>query len=139
MATSIVGSAVINAFAFSAGSWLFSKLSHSGYLEEQRRHNEALEALTKAKEKFIEEEAARKDHLAKLERELAKANQDEIATNRALDILAEFKKANPPLKQPMLTDFYTPSDEQKKYNTIAVVFLALLFGGSIFLAYRYFF
>ena len=138
MVTSLVGSAMVNALAFSVGGWLMSKIDKPNYLAETRRHNEAIEALTQAREKFIEEETQRKDHLAKLKRELAEANQDEIATNRALDILKSFERTNPPLSPPLLQDFYEPGEEQKKYNTIAAVFLALLADRTIFLVYWYF-
>ena len=116
-----------------------SKIDKQNYLAETKRHNEAIEELTKAREKFLEQETARKDHLAKLKRELAEANQDEIATNRALDVLSEFIKSNPPLREPLLQDFYSSSDEAKKYNTIGVVIFALLFGGIIVGGYWYFF
>ena len=55
-----VFSSVISAIAFTAGSWAFSKIDHKGYLEESKRHNEALEKLTEAKEKFYEEQVRRK-------------------------------------------------------------------------------
>ena len=129
----------MSAVAFSIGGWLMSKIDKPNYLAETHRHNEAIEELTKAREHFLEQETARKDHLAKLKRKLAESNQDEITTNRALDVLSKFKKANPPLCQPLLQDFYTPGEEAKKYNTIGVVFLALLFGGIIVGGYWYFF
>ena len=102
-------------------------------MAETKRHNEAIEELTEPREKFLEQETARKDHLAKLKRELAEANQDEIATNRPLDVLSQFKKANPPLHELLLREFYTPSNEAKKYQMFGVVIFALLVGGGIFL------
>ena len=116
--TSLVASATINALAFSAGSWLFSKLSHSGYLEEQERHNRALEELTRTREKSLEQETARKDHLAKLKGELVEANQDEALTARALNVLGEFKKANPLFASHFFRTF-TPQVTKQKSITLS--------------------
>ena len=139
MTTSIIGNSIISTAAFSIGGWLMSRVDKPKYLAETKRHNAAIEELTKARERFLEAETARKGHLAKLKRELAEANQDEIATNKALHILGKFKKANPPQREPLLTDFYTPSDEAKKYHTVTVVLVALLAGGIIVGGYLWFF
>ena len=137
MATSVIGNSIISAAAFSIGGWLMSSIDKPNYLAETRRHNEAIERLTREREKFLEAETARKDHLLKLKTELAEANQDEILTNRALDVLKEFTRANPPLREPVLEDFYKPGDEMKKYQTMAAVLLALALGADTFFVYKY--
>ena len=43
MASSVVGSAIINAGAFTLGSWLMRQFDPSDYAEEAKRHNRALE------------------------------------------------------------------------------------------------
>ena len=103
-------------------------------MAETKPHNEAIEELTEAREKFLEQETARKDHLAKLKRELAEANQDEIATNRALDVLSQFKKANPPVQEPLLREFYTPSNEKVSND-----WSGHLCCGGLFFGYKYLF
>ena len=73
---------LFNAVAFAGAGYLFSKLNHHGYSEEISRHNH--EQLAKAKQEWYENEVARKDHIAQLELELKKANQDLVLTNKAL-------------------------------------------------------
>ena len=48
--TSMVVGGLFNAFAFAGAGFLFSKLNHSGYKDEIKRHNLALEHLSKAKQ-----------------------------------------------------------------------------------------
>jgi hypothetical protein len=50
--TSVVVGGLFNAVAFAGAGFLFSKLNGQGYKEEVKRHNQALEKLAKAKEKF---------------------------------------------------------------------------------------
>ena len=46
---------LFNAVAFAGTGFLFSKLNHTGYEKEIKRHNEAMEKLAKDKEKWYEE------------------------------------------------------------------------------------
>ena len=62
---SAVASGLFNAVAFSAASFIFGKLSHKDYSQEMKRHNMAVEKLTKAKNEWYEKEVA-KDHITKL-------------------------------------------------------------------------
>ena len=45
---------LFNAVAFAGAGFLFSKLNHSGYEKEIKRHNEAMEKLSQDKEKWYE-------------------------------------------------------------------------------------
>ena len=54
---------LFNAFAFAGAGFLFSKLNHSGYKDEIKRHNLALEHLSKAKQEWYEEEVSRKNRV----------------------------------------------------------------------------
>ena len=74
--TSIVAGGIFNAVAFAGAGFLFSKLNKEGYKDEMRRHNEAMEKLTKAKEAWYERNVARKDRMAQLRLELDDANKD---------------------------------------------------------------
>ena len=60
MTTSVIGNSIISAAAFSIGGWLMSKIDKPNYLAETRRHNEAIEELTKARERFLEQETAQR-------------------------------------------------------------------------------
>ena len=46
---------LFNAVAFAGAGFLFSKLNHTGYEKEIKRHNEAMEKLAKDKEKWYEQ------------------------------------------------------------------------------------
>jgi hypothetical protein len=70
-----------------------------------KRHNQALEKLAKAKEKFYESEVKRRNDEARRRAEILDANKDIEETNRALEDLRNFK----------LEDYYQPSDEMKTY------------------------
>ena len=77
----------------------------------------------------------RRNHIARLERELKEAQSDNLLTNRALDVLKQFKASNKEEIPPMLQDYYAPSDDMKNYNIAASVFLALFTGVGLYLSY----
>ena len=65
---------LFNAFAFAGAGFLFSKLNHSGYQDEFKRHNLAMEQLSAAKQKWYEKEVARKNDIELKRRQLIEAN-----------------------------------------------------------------
>ena len=79
------------AVAFSGAGLLFKHLDSNGYEAEMKRHNEALETLAKAKEKFYENEVLKHDRIQQLRQQLADANQDIEDTNKSLDLLRRVK------------------------------------------------
>ena len=123
---SAIAGGVFYAFAFAGAGWLFSKLNHKGYKAEIKRHNHSLEQLAKDKQKWYQEEVRRKDHIAELKEQLAHANSDINATNRALIQLKKYEDTVNP--EPVLSDYYQPSDEMKHYQTLAVGALGLASG-----------
>ena len=72
---------LFNAVAFAGAGFLFSKLNHSGYEKEIKRHNEALEKLARDKEKWYENQVKRKEEIEKLRQQLSDANADINKTN----------------------------------------------------------
>ena len=46
-----VAGGIFNALAFAGAGFLFSKLNHTGYEKEIKRHNEGMEKLSRNKEK----------------------------------------------------------------------------------------
>ena len=74
MATLIfaIGSAVVNALAFSGTNFVFSQLTDHGE-EERKRHDLALEKLQKARDKWNEDKMKRLDFINKRLREQNKA------------------------------------------------------------------
>ena len=67
---------LFNAAAFARTGFLFSKLNHTGYEKEIKRHNKAMEKLAKDKEKWYEEQVKRKEEIEKLRQQLSDANAD---------------------------------------------------------------
>ena len=104
----------------------FSKLNHLGYSEEITCHNHALEQLAKAKQEWYEHEVVRKDHIAQLERQLRKANQDLNLANKAPVQLSQYQSTVTP--EPKLSDHYQPSQEMQHYPNLAVGTLGLVTG-----------
>ena len=123
-----IGGTLFAAIAFSASGWLFHKLDKSGYNTEMKRHNLAMEHLSQAREKWYEEEVAKKDEIAKKRAELQRSKADLSTVNKALDLLRNMdvvyhdteNKKYTFKKEPQLKDFYTPSDKFKKYQKITM-------------------
>ena len=130
--SSIVAGGIFNAVAFAGAGFLFSKLNHRGYENEIRRHNKAIEKLTKAKEAWYEREVARKDRMARLRAEVADANKDFSETNRALKLLENASRVD---VQPTIHNFYEPSDEMKKYQDVTMGAVGLATGIAIIKIY----
>ena len=111
---SIIAADLFNSVAFAGAGFLFSKLNHSGYEKEIKRHNEAMEKLSKAKEKWYEEQVKKKDKIEMLRRQASDSNADINDTNRALEELRKITR------EPKLEDYYEPSDEMKEYQLVFV-------------------
>ena len=126
MAGMVVGG-LFNAFAFAGAGFLFSKLNHSGYKDEIKRHNLALEHLSEAKQKWYEKEVARKNEIEAKRRQLADANADINITNKALASLSkalEYQINKLELEaseasEQNLNDYYKPSKEMEEYQALA--------------------
>ena len=116
---SIIAYGVFNAVAFAGAGFLFSKLNHSGYEKEIKRRNEAMEKLSKAKEKWYEEQVKKKDKIEMLRRQASDANADINDTNRAPEELGKITR------EPKLEDYYKPSDEMKEYQLVVVSLMGL--------------
>ena len=136
---------LFNAFAFAGAGFLFSKLNHLGYKDEIKRHNLALEQLSKAKEEWYEKEVASKNDIARKRLQLADANADINVTNKALSSLSKVLKYQitklelEGKPEPNLSDYYKPSKEMEKYQamTIAIVGVGSGFvGHEIYKRYR---
>ena len=60
---STAASGVFNAFAFAGAGFLFKFLDKNGYEDEMKRHNLAMEKSTAAKEKWYENQLAKKNEM----------------------------------------------------------------------------
>jgi hypothetical protein len=76
-----------------------------------KRHNQALEKLAKAKEKFYESEVKRRNDEDRRRAEILDANKDIEETNRALEDLRNFARLmddSTSQRKPKLEDYYQP-------------------------------
>ena len=136
MAGMVIGG-LFNAVAFAGAGFLFSKLNHSGYSDEIKRHNLAMEQLSIAKQKWYEKEVARKNDIELKRHQLIEANMDNQNTNKAL---AQYNKVKAEAEaeavayersrqmEPTLNDFYKPSKEMKEYQALTMAAVGLTSG-----------
>ena len=113
-AVMVIGGAVVNALAFSGSNYLFSKLNNTD--EERKRHDEAIEKLTKAKEEYEEKRLAFIDYANQKIMEERKANKNFDDSEEAMKYYYE-KTLGPP---PKLYDFYEPSETQKNNELLFI-------------------
>ena len=119
---------LFNAFAFAGAGFLFSKLNHSGYKDEIKRHNLAMEQLSAAKQKWYEKEVARKNDIELKRRQLTEANADIKTTNKALAQLSVALREAEAVRRddmPTLNNFYKPSKEMKEYQALTMAVAGL--------------
>ena len=131
MASMVVGG-LFNAFAFAGAGFLFSKLNHSGYKDEIKRHNLALEHLSKAKQEWYEEEVSIKNKIEEKRHQLVEANKDINITNaalNALDHLNRIMEKRSLEREPTLNDYYKPSEEMEAYKVLTMAAVGL--GGGL--------
>ena len=126
----VVGTALVNALAFSGSNYLFSHLDKQNYDKERKRHDLAMEELNAQTAKWNEH---RKNQLDFINQELMKKNiaeRDFKDVDEAMDLYYEItnKRISLPPK-PQLSDFYEPSEEARKYEYIWLI------GGTIFTDY----
>ena len=128
----LVGGALINALAFSGSNYLFSMLRSSGVDEERQRHDKAVEQLQAAQARWsrkrterldwINEELRRQGHAVQTFRDVDAAIREYAhVTGKTLDPLGP---------EPQLSDFYTPSSDQKD-REIAFVVLGMAATGLV--------
>ena len=130
MATTLVGSSLVQAFSFVGAQWVFSQFDHKGYASEMIRHNKGIEQLTAARQRFYEKETKRKDKIADLERQKQNANKDFAQINDLFEELAQLRQEQSEARATVLSDFYKPSDEMKHYQNVATGVIGLATGAT---------
>ena len=118
----MAGGALINALAFSGTNAAFSLLGDHGGTE-RKRHDLAMEQLSKAREKYSEERQQRLDYLNKTISQQRHARQTFSDLRIAMREYHEVTKQQlPPLRDPpKLSDFYNPSRQRKDAEIALVV------------------
>ena len=122
--------AVLNATAFTGGSILGQKLSGQGgeLVQERERHDRALEKFNDDTEAYREKQQQIYDWKKKREGKEYKADRDLAATDEDIELYniewnsykGEVGEQPAPASKPVLSDYYTPSEEQKKWELIYI-------------------
>lgn len=111
---STAASRLFNAIAFAGAGHLFKLLDSNNYQKDIKRHDLAMEKLTRAREQWYQNEIAKKDDIAQKRREILDSKADMRVVNSALDQLMTFTK------RLELKDFYKPSTEMSHYQHFVV-------------------
>ena len=128
----LIKNALANALAFTGSSYLFSRLSKDSIDAERKRHDLAIEQLQKTQIQWAHERQERIDFINKQLRLEQKAETKLTELNNAVREYHEvFGHELPPLsREPVLIDFYTPSDEQH-YRELAFIALSMIGIGGV--------
>lgn len=127
----MIGGAVVNALAFTGGNYLFSHLG-KGSDEERKRHDKAMEQLSAAQAEWSKRRIQRLDFI----NEQLKKERHAVQTFDDVDqAMKEYyyitgKELNELPPKPTLSDFYTPSEDQKD-REIAFIVLGMTATGFI--------
>ena len=132
----LLGGTAVNALAFSGSNYLFSMLRSSGVDEERRRHDKAVEQLQAAHEQWSKQRTERLDWINEELRRQGHAVQTFHDVDMAIREYARVTGHNLDNtfgvmgSEPQITDFYTPSGDQKN-REIAFVVVGLAATGLV--------
>ena len=132
----MIGGAVLNATAFIGGNYLVRALGggEKAALEEKKRYDKALEDYRAAYAKYTRDRTQLLDWIATNAQTKVQAKQNFTNTDYAFKL---YNRAHPdeqmtPPKEPKFTDFYQPSEQQKKGELAFVGAVALALGYAAF-------
>ena len=128
----LIGGALANALAFTGSSYLFHRLSADNIDAERKRHDAVIEALQKAQIEWTHKCPERIDFINNQLRLERKAETKFTELNDAVRQYHEvFGHELPPLpRKPVLSDFYTPSNEQH-YRELGFIALSMIGIGGV--------
>ena len=118
---------IANALAFTGSSYLFSSLSKDSIDQERKRHDLAIEKLQKAQ---IEWQQKRQQRIDFINKQLMLEKKAEAKFTELNDARREYysvfgKHLEPLPREPILSDLYTPSDDQHE-RELAFITLSML-------------
>ena len=128
----VIGGALANALAFTGSSYLFYRLSKDSIDAERKRHDAAIEQLQKAQIEWAHECQQRIDFI---NNQLRLERKAEVKFTELNDAMREYHEAFghelPPLpREPVLSNFYTPSNEQH-YRELGFIALSMVGIGGV--------
>ena len=128
----LIRGALANALVFTGSSFLFHRLSKDSIDAKRKRHDLAIEKLQKAQIEWVHNQQQRIDFINNQLRLERKAETKFAELNYAMRQYYEvFGHELPPLPQePVLSDFYTPTDEQH-YRELGFIALNMIGIGGV--------
>ena len=132
----LIGGALANALAFTGSSYLFHRLSADNIDAEGKRHNAAIEALQKAQKEWTHKCQQRIDFINK---QLRLERKAETKFTKLTDAMREYHEVfghelsgalQPLPREPVLSDFYTPTVEQH-YRELGFIALSMIGIGGV--------
>ena len=124
----LIGGALVNALAFTSSSYMFSWLSKDSTDVERKRHGLGIEQLQKVWK--------RQEWISFINKQLRLETAAETKFTELNDTMrvhhAVFGQELSPLpRQPVLSDFYTPSNEQHERELVFIILSMTGIGGAL--------
>ena len=128
----LIRGALANALAFTGSSYLFHRLSADNINTERKRHDAAIEALQKAQVEWAHKRQELIDFINNQLRLERKAETKFTELNEAMREYHEISghKLSPLPQEPILSDFYTPTDDQH-YRELGFIALSMVGIGGV--------
>ena len=129
----LIGGALATALAFTGSSYLFSRPSKDSIDAEKKTHDAAIEQLQKAQIEWVHKRQERIDFINSQLRLETKAKNKFTELNDAMREYHEvFAHKLPPLyREPVLSDFYNPSNKQHDRELAFIILSMIRIGGVL--------
>ena len=129
----LITGALANALAFTGSSYLFLRLSRDSINTKRKRHDEAIEQLQEAQIEWVHKWQERIDFSNKQLRLECKAENKFTELNDSMEEYHEiFRHELPPCpREPVPSDFYTPSNEQHDRELAFITLSVIGIGGVL--------
>ena len=128
----VIGGAALNATSFIGGNYVVRYLSGDDKAQaekERERHDHALEKYNKAVERFREGQEKLQDFIAENDRLKHQTSQNLVNAYNALKLYNQTDNEKIALKELQMSDYYSPSNQQK------VAEIMYVGGGALVLGY----
>ena len=128
----LIGGALANALALTGSSYLFHRLSADNIDAKRKRHDVAIEKLQAAQIEWAHKWQQRIDFINNQLRLEQKAETKFTELNNAVREYHEVfgHELQPLPREPVLSDFYTPTDEQH-YQELGFIALSMIGIGGV--------
>ena len=128
----LIGGALVNALTFTGSRYLIHRLSADSTDAERKRHDAAIEALEKAQ---IEWTHNRQQRIDFINNQLRLERKAETKFTELNDAMREYHEVfghelQPLPREPVLSDYYTPTDEQH-YRELGFIALSMIGIGGV--------